>query len=339
MSEGVPEERGWPAIDFPAYGLDGSWKGPRWISHIDGSMGRPATGVTLAHGDRPWPGRGHSFVLVQTFRRGLHPPDVERTSRELAFAALFTLFNILLPDLEGSDRQKYIRHGMRYVDFRSTKADTWTETEWLVDGAQVPARFTWFAGGWTGFTEATEDVVIAITAYGVRPQGVQLRRLESSEPYHFDMAAPLKHPDVFTSATKAALGEAVDLEPPYRSLHSDMRRVLDNPPPEPKPDPNAKYRVTAQSTYSAEGWPPWEGPPPPDLEVEDPDVPRMGCCVCGKHTGDDPANELVYLRIQLVSGTFEYSLGAHLACLPEPLQPKRDGPVRRGGPGVSGTEA
>jgi hypothetical protein len=51
-----------PAIDFPSFGLDDGWTGPRWMSFFEGQGGRPIWGVHLAHGHHetsgPTPGPG-----------------------------------------------------------------------------------------------------------------------------------------------------------------------------------------------------------------------------------------------------------------------------------------
>jgi len=312
------------AIDFVVFGMDTSWSGARWLSHIDGSFGKAATGVTLTHANQSWPSRGQTYIAVQTHRRGQPLAPGQTSEQELAFKAMLALFNLLPPDLDGPARRQYFRHGMRYVDYRAAKARSWADTTWTIDGMPTSAKFARFAGGWAGFTQAIQeaDVEVAIAAYGTRPDEVKLRRLTSGDPYHFDLAAPLT-PRVLVDALRSALGDLRDEELPAWPLHADMRRVLNRPPPEPKPDPNAKYRVSVQSSYQSQGWEPWNGPPPEGLAVSDPDVPRMSCCVCDKNTEDDPAEELVYLRIQLVSGTFTYSLGAHLACLPQPIQPRQ----------------
>ena len=94
-----------PPVDFPVYGMDETWAGPRWLDHLEGAGGEPLIGVWLAHGPqldpvehpgpwarvvtvprRRWPAEGGRDPVseVADLTKPLGFPESVVTSRERA---------------------------------------------------------------------------------------------------------------------------------------------------------------------------------------------------------------------------------------------------------------
>jgi hypothetical protein len=80
-----------PPIDYPLYGLDAAWRGPRWLSDVQSGADAGICEVTLSHGDRRVPMRGHSYLDI-TSRSAASAQDDKHgrdSVRELAWLGLF----------------------------------------------------------------------------------------------------------------------------------------------------------------------------------------------------------------------------------------------------------
>jgi hypothetical protein len=109
------EKRALPPIDFPLFGLDRAWSGPRWLDFVDGNPGEPVDWVWLGHGDRHGPMRGHPWTSVGNLRPAADRPVAAGRSayeRELAWSGLFALINQLSPELEPHDRGRFWRNSL-----------------------------------------------------------------------------------------------------------------------------------------------------------------------------------------------------------------------------------
>ena len=216
-----------PPIDFPLYGLDQSWHGPRWLAFVQGEFGEPIYEVFLGHGDRPLPSRGHPWLQVVTRSACFYPTtrSIDHT-QELAWDSLLDLLNAVTPDLDDPLWTHYKQNAMRYIDQRVDRYRRWARTTWSVDGTPIEARYARFAGAWSGFASTQSDVELRVVGCGLSPQHLGFQRLASGEQYHFDLAAPIPYPDSLERAAREALGEH-QWDRPSRALHSDQRRLLE----------------------------------------------------------------------------------------------------------------
>jgi len=216
----------WPPIDFSLYGLDRGWTGPRWLEHVEGAIGEQAAGIWLAHSPRRVPTRGHQWVMVGTFRpRSDNEAKERELARDLAFSGLAVLINELIPDLEESDRRRFRRNSIIYLERRAARHATWTQTRWMVDGKPLAARFARFAGGWSGYAVAPTGTGLAVVATSAPPDAPRLVRLESGAEYNFALAEPIIHPTTLQQSVDRALGTNA-WPVPSRRPHADHRRIL-----------------------------------------------------------------------------------------------------------------
>src|SRR4051812_47531960 len=58
---------------------------------------------------------------------------------------------------------------------------------------------------------------------------------------------------------------------------------------------------------------------PPHI-AKPPDVTRRACCFCGHQTRDDDTAGAVKMDLERLDGVVSWSLTAHVACLPPPMQ-------------------
>jgi hypothetical protein len=214
----------YPPIGFPLYGLDASWLGTRWLKFVQGPVGEPLYEVTLGHGDRPVPMRGHPLLDITTrSAKNAHDRDSVAFQRELAFSGLFTLMNMTAPTPDAVlDRERMWKKALAYAGRRADQYLRWASVTWSVDGVPTAARFTRFAGAWTGFSLAVDGIGFWIVGYRVGPEDLGIAQIASGEPYGFDLAEPVVYPDTLHSA-QAALGQDHWSDPPPRPLHADWR--------------------------------------------------------------------------------------------------------------------
>jgi hypothetical protein len=212
----------WPPLDFPLYGLDDRWSGPRWLEHLEGAMRQPAVGVWLAHSDRRTPVRGHPWVLVGSFRP---TSDEHGLISEMAWTGLRLLMNVLSPDVEERDRDRFWRNSMIYLKRRAARHESWTAAHWTVDGHGLTARFARFAGGWTGHGIDTAGVGVAVVATSISPHRLTLTRVRSGRSYKFALEHPVTHPDTLERSAEQALGSHA-WERTSRRWHTDQRKLL-----------------------------------------------------------------------------------------------------------------
>jgi hypothetical protein len=222
----------WPPVDFPLFGLDEAWTGPRWLRYVWGAMGQPAPGVSLAHGDRVGRVRGHPSLVVTTWRPSGVPwadgPGVV-LERELAWDGLYQLMNGVGPWLLDDDQRRRFRQNfVPYLATRSTRWASWAPAEWTINGKLTTARFARFAGGWAGWAFELDKFAVTVVASGASPHGVHLSRISSGAPYHFDLHAPISNRETLPAACEQALGRHSREYPPPRRLHSDVRKLIYN---------------------------------------------------------------------------------------------------------------
>ena len=187
-----------PPVDFPVYGMDDTWTGPRWLDHLDGAAGEPLIGVRLAHGpqldlaEHPGP-----WATVVTMPRRRWPAECDRDPvSEVAFHAWLS---------RGLGSSSDVDQAL------SSAADhqDWATAGWLLDGVPVEARLVPdhpdAHGMWAGFSAAA-DVFIVVVARGLQPADVRLTNVGSAAAYHADLTKPLGFPDSIESSRERALG-------------------------------------------------------------------------------------------------------------------------------------
>ena len=188
----------YPPVDFPVYGMDETWAGPRWLDHLEGAGGEPLIGVWLAHGpqldlvEHPGP-----WARVVTVPRRRWPAERGRDPvSEVAFHAWLS---------RGAGANSDVDQAL------SDAADhrEWATAEWLLDGVAVEASLVPdhpdAHGTWAGFTAATEAFIVVV-ARGVQPADVRLTSVGSAAAYHTDLTKPLGFPDSMVTSRERALG-------------------------------------------------------------------------------------------------------------------------------------
>ena len=149
----------YPPVDFPVYGMDETWAGPRWLDNLEGAGGEPLIGVWLAHGPQldlvehpgPW-----ARVVTVPCRRWPAESGRDPVS-EVAFHAWAS---------RGAGANSDVDQAL------SNAADhrEWATAEWLLDGVAVEASLVpdhpAADGTWAGFTAAT-DASTSTKSFGV----------------------------------------------------------------------------------------------------------------------------------------------------------------------------
>jgi hypothetical protein len=230
---------GFPVLDFPAFGLDSDWDGPRWLWSLEGNIGDPVWGVWLAHSYGKLPEASDPRMLVGTLPAQRHGELMARShdpAEAIAFSVLLRLLDMVTPDLGDEDRTLEKRSSRRLLDDEPEHYPQWPEVTWLVNGRPVSARVFEWGGGWAGFTPDIPDVVIAVVARSMPLTGVNLVDIGRGSAYHFDTSAELIYPDVLESARRVALGEETDWTRGSWPLHADQLALL-AADPEPVPEP------------------------------------------------------------------------------------------------------
>jgi hypothetical protein len=228
----VPPERDpivWPPIDFPVFGLDSAWSGPRWLSELAGAVGQSPGVIGLAHGDRPGPMRGHPFVLVASFRPsgdGWSSSD-GFAERVLAEDGLHRLMNATIPYLDDEDDRRRIRRNhIPYLLTRAYRYRSWARANWRIGARTATARFARFAGGWAGFVFERGTLAVVAVGFGVSPHAIHLVRVKSGLAYHFDIGRPIDHDHALAYSREKALGNQREADTRPRRPHGDVRQLV-----------------------------------------------------------------------------------------------------------------
>ena len=210
-----------PPACFPLYGLDGSWPGARWLDSFGDALGDVVRWIRLAHWTRlAPPGRETGeLIMVETHSRPLTDAEEARGGeaalRSLASSAAFTLVNLTLPDASVPRPEGLVRALVDHAEEQGKRHAEWLPVTWQVDGLPVPARAWEFAGGWAAFSDGLDEVYLAASGCGARPDGLALTRLRDARAYHFDLAQPLDTRAV-TASSAAAWADDADGQPAWR---------------------------------------------------------------------------------------------------------------------------
>jgi hypothetical protein len=214
-----------PPVDFPLYGLDTPWPGPRWLDTFGNAIGDPVQWVSLGHQSLD----GESLIFVETFSR--HRTDVWTASsgqpplRHVAFYATAALVNVTLPAQPAMETSDYAPVLVEHADKRSGECAQWPLVRWRLDGAEARARVWWFAGGWAAVSDAAEGAYLAAVSVGTDPDDLSLAALRDAGAYHFDLAQPL-HPRVLSASAEASGAQLEEAPWRRKNWHADQLALL-----------------------------------------------------------------------------------------------------------------
>jgi hypothetical protein len=184
-----------PPFDFPLYGLDTSWTGPRWLDFFEGKAGSPSWGAWLGHGHDADRARGDEWVIVGSFpvRRSaevqLQPG--ETFQHYLASVATLVLFN----DSE---------EGPARLETEPDRWAAWPSRYLRADGRSVSAHFLERGNAWAAFITGLREVGLVIHASGIAVEEMALVEVTDSSSYHFNSDEPLDYADVLYASRQAA---------------------------------------------------------------------------------------------------------------------------------------
>ncbi|SFP52939.1 hypothetical protein SAMN05421810_102861 [Amycolatopsis arida] len=223
-----------PPADFPVYGLDERWRGPRWLDFFEGRPGDPVWAVWLGHREA----EGDHGVRVGTLPRERYDevmsPRGGDTRVPVAFSAAFGLVNLTLPDGSVPRPEGLIPALVEHAERQAKRHREWPRVAWEVDGRWAQAAVWSFADAWAGFTDVLEDAYLVAVGIGVQPEGLRLVPAAGAE-YGVDLAAPLDPGEL--TLMRRARPEAW-LPPPRRDgYHPDQLALLarpDRPSPVPR---------------------------------------------------------------------------------------------------------
>jgi len=213
-----------PPIGFPVYGLDGSWPGARWLDSFGDQVADPPRWVTLGHQSAD----GESLTLVETYSRPATDEMAarrgERPLEDVAVRAAVILIDVTLPAHSAPRPDGFLRVLVEHAIEIAGQFAQWPAVGWRVEGAAVPARVTWFAGGWAAISDGVAEVYLSAVGMGVGPNGLSLARLHDGAAYHFDMEQPLR-PGVLSASRGAA---HVEFGGPWQrqDWHADQSRLM-----------------------------------------------------------------------------------------------------------------
>jgi hypothetical protein len=219
------------AIDFPVYGLDSSWSGPRWLSFVQGERDQPLREVHLQHGCSRWlaPDRPWVIVITVPWRRSRHEAGDtgEAPERALAWYALDQLVGITLPAIPYPRDRELRRRIDPLVEDRAAHFVDWPVVSLTVDDAPVTAWTTSWAGAWTAFFRVLPDTACIVAAAGIQPGELSLITLTDGDDYHFNLRAPVEFPEALIASSEAALGTEPSPEDDHSHwpLHDDHLRL------------------------------------------------------------------------------------------------------------------
>lgn len=191
-----------PPIRFPLYGLAESWAGARWLESYGDALGDEVRYAMLAHLSPDT----DELTMVESVSRPLTDRGSEPPLQAVSCGATVTLVNLTLPDLSVPRLDGLNQALARHAVEQSERYAEWTPVTWQVDGFAVRARAWEFAGGWAAFSDALDDIYLAVASSAGHPDGLALARLRDAGAYHFDIDQPL-HPRLRAETAALACGD------------------------------------------------------------------------------------------------------------------------------------
>jgi hypothetical protein len=188
--------------DFPIYGLtEATWDGPRWLRFYEGAVGEVPVGMHLAHGrsedlfadSGPW-------AEVRSLPRTRFAHEVDGHSEAVREVALYTWMSRGFGSTGAHDERAQIE-ASSYQD--------WSTVAWTLQGEKVEALVVPdhpdAHGGWAAFI-ATPEVYVVVTARGICPAEIRLRRVLDGSTYGMPLGAMLDFPGSIERSITKALG-------------------------------------------------------------------------------------------------------------------------------------
>lgn len=174
---------------FPLYGLDGSWRGPRWLGRLRTDPDGIALYAELGHGNsrehqlQPVPSH---VVGVLTVRELPPRSELEGTSvGTAAFAAAESLLTLASPvHLDTMIRDTWVdqQADLAFELSAELDADRWTTLELPLDGEPAKFRYRKTGYGWIAAGESREGF---IGLYG-RDVEIELLTLATADLQSYD---------------------------------------------------------------------------------------------------------------------------------------------------------
>jgi hypothetical protein len=214
-----------PPARFPLFGLAESWIGGRWLNGFGGALGEEVRWVQLAHSS---PATGE-LIMVETHPRPLVDAEELRTGepalQSVSFHSAHTLVNLTLPNVAIPRPEGLLHALVRHAVQQSERYREWIPVTWQADGVPIPARAWRFAGGWAAFSDALDDVYLAVSSSAGSPDSLALTRLQDGRGYHFDLEQPL---DVKVIGASGAAARAGGDQPQRQRAdwHPDQLRLI-----------------------------------------------------------------------------------------------------------------
>ncbi|MEU6643233.1 hypothetical protein ABZ863_11850 [Saccharomonospora sp. NPDC046836] len=178
-------------VDFTVYGLDQTFRGPRWVDFFEGVPDAAPWALWLGHRERDST-RG---VRIGSMPRARYDQTMCSTGgdplAEVAFSGAFGLVNLTLPDGSVPRPEGLIQSLVEHAEQEAKRYPAWPWVRWDVDGTSVPARVLRFAGAWAGFTDGLADTYVVAIGIGVEPEGLRLVPISETAAYGTDLTAPL----------------------------------------------------------------------------------------------------------------------------------------------------
>jgi hypothetical protein len=172
---------------------------------------------------------GDSLIMVESCSRpgtdDLAARQAEPSMADVVSRAATTLVNVTLPVQSVPRPDGFLRALGAHVMECERQYPQWPAVGWRVDGAVVPARVSWFAGGWAAISDGVTEAYLSAVGIGVGPEGLSLARLQDGAAYHFDLQQPLR-PGALSASRRAA---GVQVEAPSwrrQDWHSNQLRLL-----------------------------------------------------------------------------------------------------------------
>ncbi|WP_116044214.1 hypothetical protein [Amycolatopsis palatopharyngis] len=225
-----------PPVDFPIYGLDWGWRGPRWLDFFEGRPGEPVWALWLGHREEG----GEHGVRVGTLPRDRYDSALSPRSGDplvaVAFSAAFGLINLTLPDGSVPRPDGLIPAMVEHAEEQAKRHAQWPRVAWDIGGRWAQASIWSFAGAWAGFTDLLDDAYLVAIGIGVQPEGMRLVPVGSNaKNYGIDLAAPL---DATELARQRHVRPDTWLPPPRRdAFHADQLALVPGTRQRPSPVP------------------------------------------------------------------------------------------------------
>ncbi|WP_216213924.1 hypothetical protein [Amycolatopsis aidingensis] len=221
-----------PPPDFPVYGLDQAWQGPRWLDFFEAKQGAPAWALWLGHRAEDGSGGVRIGTLPRSRYDATFTPRGGDNLAPVAFSAAFGLVNLTLPDAAVQRPDGLIPALVEHAEQQAKRHAEWRRVTWDVEGTPVRAAVWRFAGAWAGFTDALGGTYLVAVGIEVQPEGLRLSRFPGSKEHGIDLDAPL---DLVELGRQRHERPDTWLPPPRRdSFHPDQLAVLDRPSPTPR---------------------------------------------------------------------------------------------------------